>query len=477
MFLFHMQDIRKPYTRSRSNNDLQSRVEQFESARYKRDDYERDGYEDVPVQIPTKRIRRDVKDMDMYPRSRRDDDLYDEPKYDDDRTHTTYREERVRSPRKKSSTGTLMFIIAIIALVIGVSLYTYVFDSATVTIVPKYKDVNDIGKTFVFSKDGTDPTAVPYVIGNASLSKTKTLTLSETRKVEAKASGKIIVYNNFDGTPQKLIKNTRFESSQGKIYRINQSIEIPGKKGSTPGSVEVTVYADGSGAEYNIGTATFSIPGFKGSPRESSFYAKSNGLISGGASGSKSLVALSDLNAAKDSLAVELDKEIQTEIKKIKKDGYIPLYSAVEIIYTDNESAVMKGETEVYQVTATGNVILASAPKLAEAVAKTFGDYDNQPVRLSYIDALSYTRKQTDRIAEGSTTISILVEGKPRVIWESNVDAIKGMILGKDRDEFKPLMKTISSIESAEISFSPMWLTHFPSDKNKLIVTESLPKR
>jgi hypothetical protein len=472
-----MQDIRKPYTRSRSNNDLQSRVEQFESARYRRDSYSEEVYDEEPVQIPVKKSRRDLKDMDMYPKKYRDDDLYEEPEYEDGRTRSPYRDQRARPVKKKTSFGTLAFIASIVLLVGGVSLYTYVFDSATITIVPKYKDISEIDRLLTFSKDGTDPSAIPFVIGSTSLSKTKTLKVSETRKVEAKAAGVIIVYNNFDGNAQKLIKNTRFESSKGKIYRINQSIEVPGKKGGEPGSIEVTVYADNSGPDYNLDSGIFSVPGFKGSPREGAFYAKTKDAIIGGASGSKSLVALSDLNAAKDSLAVELAKEIQIDIKKIKKDGYVSLYSAVDITYTDNEAEVLRGDTEVYQVTAKGSVILASAPKLAEAIAKTLGDYDNQPVRLTYIDALNYTRKQTDRIAEGSSTIPILVEGKPRVVWESNIETLKEMVAGKKRDDFKPLMKTISSIESAEISFSPLWLSRFPSDKDKLVVTESLPKR
>ena len=65
-----MQDIRKPYTRSRSNNDLQSRVEQFESARYNREIPD-----DGPVQIPVKRVRRDIQDMDMYPRRKKGEGL------------------------------------------------------------------------------------------------------------------------------------------------------------------------------------------------------------------------------------------------------------------------------------------------------------------------------------------------------------------------------------------------------------------
>lgn len=470
-----MQDIRKPYTRSRSNNDLQSRVEQFEAARYKRP-IEYDD-EDEPVQIPVRKSRRDVDEMDMYPR-RKDDELYENQFGDDEppRRPQARSDSRMRNPRQRGSIGTVAFIVTTIALVVGVALYTYVFDSATITVVPKYKDVADIGKVIVFSKDGTDPNGVPYTVETSSITKSKTLTLSESRKVEAKASGKITVYNNFDATPQKLIKNTRFESAKGKIYRINQSIDVPGKKGTTPGSIDVTVYADGNGADYNVTDTTFTIPGFKGTPRESAFYAKSKGPMTGGSSGTASTVSLADLNAAKDALALELSKELQLEVKNIKKEGSIPLYGAFEITYDDNENEIVSGQSSVYKVTGTANVMLANGAMLAESIAKNFVDYDGAPVRLTYTDTLIFTRKQSDHIV-GTSSIPILIEGKPRVVWESDTDAIKELVKGKKRDEFKPLMKSVNSIESAEISFSPMWLSHFPKELTKLIVNESLPKR
>jgi len=446
-----MQDIRRPYTRSRSSNDLQSRVEQFEAARYKDE-------EEEPVRIPVKRARRDIDSMDMYPKRRREDE-YDEYEEEDNRRvddvrPPSYRDTKARYDRRRASYSTLLSIIGIVLLVVGIALYTYVFNSATITIVPKYKDITDLGRVFTFTKEGETGTGIPFAITTSSLSKSKTLTLSETRKVEAKASGKAIIYNNYDSNPQKLIKNTRFLSKEGKIYRINQSIEVPGKKGDTPGSIEVTLYADSNGSDYNNSGTDFTIPGFKGTPRETTFYAKSSGPLTGGSTGTMSLVSLSDLNAAKDSLTLELDQEVKDEMNKTKKDGYVPMYNAVEITYEDNQDDVLKGVTATY----------------------TLGDYANEPVRLGFTETLMFTKKDTDTVTS-TTSLPILVEGKPRVIWVSDITAIKDMIKGKSRDDFKPLMKTINSIESAEISFSPIWLSKFPSETEKINVIESLPKR
>lgn len=485
-----MHDIRKPYTRSSSNphRDLNSRVEQFESRSYRRDDYDdrEEVYDDAPVQIPVKRVRRSLDDMDMYPRRRRDEDLYDDYQEDDtrypgdDRRVSDRRREGqqgVRRVRKENNFGTYAFIVTVLVLAIGAGLLTYVFNSATITIVPKYKDVTDLNKTITFTaKQAVLPGEVPFIVASSSVTKSKSLSLSESKKVESKAQGKVTLYNNYDSAPQKLIKNTRLESAAGKIYRINQSITVPGKKGDTPGSIEVTVFADSNGGSYNTGPTDFTIPGFKGTPREKTFYGKSKGSISGGSSGNVSSASLSDLNAAKDELAIELAQEVKASLVKIEKDGYTGLYSASEITYSDNENDVLNGVTNTYQVTATGYVMLADSAALAKSVAAGVRDYTGESVRLGYGDTLTFTRKDSDHITT-NTSLSILVEGKPRVIWVSDQDAIKDAVHGKSRDDFKPIMKSLTSIEGAEINFSPMWLSSFPKELKKISVVESLPKR
>lgn len=479
-----MHDIRKPYIRSSSNphRDLNSRVEQFESRSYGRDDYnERDNREyrnDGPVEIPLRRSRRNVNDMDMYPRRRRDDPIYEDDDTYEEQPHrrSTDNNPPTRRMRRGDSLGTWIFIVVIIILSVGAGLLTYVFDSATITIVPKYKDITDFNKTILFSQKNGDTTSVPFIVATTSLSKSRTLSLSESKKIESKASGKVIIYNKYDSSPQKLIKNTRLESTSGKIYRITQSIVVPGKNGDTPGSIEVTVYADSYGVGYNSDLTDFTIPGFKGTPREKLFYGRSSTALTGGSSGNVSLASLSDINAAKDELALELAQQIKANLMKINKEGYIGLYSAAEITYTDNKNDILSGKGSVYEVTATGYVIFADASKIAQSVATGLRDYTNESVRLGYTETLTYTRKDNDHIAS-STALSILVEGKPRIIWVSDFDAIKEMTRGKKRDDFKSLMGTLTTIQSAEISFSPLWLSTFSNDIRKIVVVESLPKR
>lgn len=463
-----MQDIRKPYSRSRSNRDIQSRVEKFETNDYSEEEKD---YEEEPVHIPVRtfRTRRNIDQMEMYPRRRREG--VERERHSD----ITYRDPRTRYVRRQNSFGSLgtwAFIFTVVILAGGAGLLTYVFDRATVTIIPKHQDI-DVHKTLLLSVEGD---GVPFIVASSSMSKTKSLSLSESKKVEAKASGNIVIYNKYDSEPQKLIKNTRFESSNGKIYRINQSVTVPGMKGDIPGSVEVTVYADSYGADYNSSPTDFTIPGFKGTPRYTGFYARSNGSITGGSSGNVSLASLSDINAAKDELALELAQSIKAELGKVKKEGYSGLYSAIAVEYVDNEQDLLQGVTSVYEVTATGYLMLADSAQLAKALAQDIRKYQGEDVRLGYDEALTYTTKDTAKIAK-DRSIEVLVAGSPRIIWTTPNAAIKEMLAGKKRDEFQPLMRTVESVEGGEISFSPLWLSSFPADPDKIAVVESLPKR
>lgn len=474
-----MQDIRKPYSRSKSNREIGKRVEEFENHHYE----DSEAYEEAePVHIPVKksfRERRNIDQMDMFPaRGRR--------AYDKGEAHfgrraaddIVYHDPRTRYERKRQSMGTLAFIAAVLLVVIGGSLLTFMFNRATITIVPKHEDLTDFRKTITFAVPELDTdTTVSFVVATTSLSKQKTLALSETKKVEAKSSGKIIIYNTYSTEPQRLIKNTRFESPEGKIYRINQSVVVPGKTADKPGSVEVVIYADSFGAEYNSAPTDFTIPGFKGTPQYTGFYARSNGPITGGASGSASLASISDINAAKDELALELARDLKNILTKEKRGGYVGLYSAIDVVYEDNEEALLRGETSTYQVTATGYLMFAEGSELARSVAQSaVREYKDEPVRLDHTDKIVFTKKDADRVPE-KQTLDILTEGSPRVVFLTDANSLKALMAGKKRTEFVELMKGIPSVESAEISFSPLWLSTFPIETSKINVVESLPRR
>jgi hypothetical protein len=188
------------------------------------------------------------------------------------------------------------------------------------------------------------------------------------------------------------------------------------------------------------------------------------------------MASLADVNAAKDELALQIAQEMKDKLSERNEKGYVGLYSAIDIIYDDNEQEVLIGNTPTYTVTATGYLMLAKEDELAESIARSLRGYNGAPVRLDYPEKISYTRKDADRIGT-SGKMDILVEGEPRIVFLTDEDTLKSMVLAKKRSDFTTLMSSVDSIEGAEISFSPLWLSTFPDDASKISVVESLPKR
>lgn len=451
-----MQDIRKPYSRSKSNRTIDARVLAFEKKQYDHEpahstkDAHHKGVTHHAV-VKGHSTRFADRDISIYPR----------------------REQITRPPRKSKRFETLLFAGIFALIVLFVVLFTYVFNGATVTITPKFSDIN-LNKSIIFDNEGKGEVA--FVIATTTLEKNRELTRSEEKKVESKAEGKIVIYNKLDTEPQRLIKNTRFESTSGKIFRINDSITVPGKKGTAPGSIEVTVYADSYGEDYNIPPSDFTIPGFKGTTRYAGFYARSAESMKGGSSGNVKGVSASDLSAAKDELALALTSELKAELKNVTKEGYVPIVSAITVTFTDNEKEISQGTTNSYTVKATGHLLLAKEEDLAKAIIKTEpqSQYDDEALRLDHKDTLTFSLRDATNITKDAR-FDVLVAGTTRVVWQVDEAELRESLLGMNKDDFSKVMNGFPSVKIAEMNISPVWSGTFPKKVSKINVVEKLP--
>ena len=114
---------------------------------------------------------------------------------------------------------------------------------------------------------------------------------------DEKAKGVIRVYNNYSQVAQVFVARTRFLSHEGKQFKTQEKITIPGM-----GWVDVEVIADQPGKEYNIGPSTFSVPGLAGTAGYTSFYGKSSASMTGGRETEAVIVSAQDLEKAEEAL-------------------------------------------------------------------------------------------------------------------------------------------------------------------------------
>ena len=160
-----------------------------------------------------------------------------------------------------------------------------------------------------------------------SAERTLTLTFpsSGVKEVSRYARGVLVVYNAYSSEPQPLVAQTRFQTADGKIFRLAKSVVVPAAKITEgkiqPSSIETEVVADKPGAEYNAGpTPYLSVPGFRNTPKYQGFYGEIRASFSGGFVGTVAVPTEGDIRKAKTEVKEKLENAmiaaLQTEIPK-----------------------------------------------------------------------------------------------------------------------------------------------------------------
>lgn len=354
-------------------------------------------------------------------------------------------------------------IIGVIILVIlsGLGLMTFVFDRASVTLNPKLSELQ-VNSSIVFSPDElAEATTIKRITLSDSAS--KAILRRGEKTVETKAEGTIVIYNNYSTAPQKLVKNTRFEGTNGKVYRINESITIPGMSGNTPGSLEVLVYADSTGSEYNSSPMDFTIPGFKGTPRYTGFYARSKGSISGGYSGKMSVVAPEDLQNVETELTESLKGKLLTQVRSSVPDGYLLIEDGIAYTSTDNRTVLATDSSADFSVQISVAAYILDIKALGKEILVKNGITD-QSRKIDNLESLNI--KPTASSVAGGYSLS--VSGNTQVGSEIDELAIKQRLAGVSAASFEDAIAEFSGVDTAELSIRPYWGTRIPTDISKI---------
>lgn len=304
------------------------------------------------------------------------------------------------------------------------------------------------------------------------------LPTSGSEAVKEKASGQIIVYNNHSSASQALVANTRFETKDGLIYRIDKPITIPGQsKGTdgqiTPGQITVTVFADQPGDKYNLATEVdFSIPGFKGSAKYNTFYAKSKGPMTGGFIGDRPKVTAEDLAKAKTELEEKLLTSLAKKLGEQVPEGYYLFGDAVIADFVHQISAdSTKSNQAILHVKANGTGILFDKKELASYLAKQqVAGYQGEPVDILNWESFKFSLLNKDKISPSSLDkVSFKLDGTGELVWLFNEKELKNELQKAGAKDYKRVFEdSFKMITSADIIFTPPWIRSIPSNPDKI---------
>ncbi len=283
-------------------------------------------------------------------------------------------------------------------------------------------------------------------------------------EVSEYAKGTVTVYNEYGANSVRLIKNTRFKTPDGLIFRIRDSIVVPGKRGDNPGTVTAIVYADQPGEKYNAApTARFSIPGLEGGDMFTRVYARSTSAFIGGFSGAKPKVAESDMTGARDKLRARLEEKARGEAQAFSLDESLVFPQLLDLSF----------ETLPPTQGSDGQALLrerltATLPVFPEdGFAHVLASATRADAGVSVLHVVDVNNLSVRRIAGGTSsqqTIDMRISGNTTLEWQIDIDALGKALAGIPKASFDSTIAGFDSIESARAFVRPMWRKTFPAD-------------
>jgi len=375
-------------------------------------------------------------------------------------------------PRRRRRSGRFwLFALGVAVLVaIGGVLVSTVFAGARVTVYPRTETV--VLPATLQAQANAPAGVLPYQTVSVTRSASQSVPAQSVQKVSRPASGVVTVSNAYSSASQRLIANTRFEAPDGRIYRIRDSVTVPGMKQGVAGTVSATLYADSPGPAYNkSGGVSFTIPGFKNDPRYAKITARSEGALSGGFVGDEPVVAPADLAAAKAALQKQLDGDVRAAAAQAIPDGFAAVPGSLDIVFADVTQTIGADKTAQLTEGATATGIIVRKNDLASAIAhKAVAGYKGEAVLFGDEEQMSFSLSPATK-RNGGGPVTLTLSGSATLVWQFDPEALKAALAGKDKKEVPAVAKAFEpAVAKMNAAIKPFWQGKLPQDPAKIKV-------
>ncbi len=384
-------------------------------------------------------------------------------------------DEPVKSKKKwfYISVGALVVILAF-----GLSAF---FKSAKITVTPE-QQTKVLSNNFTAQKD-VSSSGLSFQIVSITKDVEKTVMATGQEQVEKKATGTIVIYNNYNSSSQKLVATTRFETPEGLIFRLINPVTVPGKQTvngkSVAGSVEAVVEADKVGPAYNIGLKDFTIPGFKGDPKYSSVYGRSKTEMTGGFSGMQQVVskeattqADTELTASlKDSLSKNITSQIPVDFLLYPQSLSYNLDPVTQVADQSSSS----GNVVIRKKGTASGIIFDKASLTKAILNQVLPNAGNDTIKVSNLADLVFSLQNGISFdMNNSNSLAFNLKGPANLVWVFDENKLKSDLLGLSKKNAMTVIGTYGMIKEAWVETHPFWSQTVPNDPNKVTVVNTL---
>ncbi len=383
------------------------------------------------------------------------------------------------SEKKSFSFSKIIFSLGILAIVFGGIYYfgAKVFNRGEVVVKferePWEKNLvisasSASNKVDVFSQ------IVPAQVFTQPKNVTQFFQATSKKKVSLKATGKITIYNAYSSQSQPLVATTRFATPDGKIFRLDNQVVVPGadiKDGKIiASSVITTVTADQPGEGYNFGPIDkLTILGFKGTPKYDAFYGSLPEGATGGFVGEKAVPSDKDVADAKAKVSELLEGSFSSVVFQGVPQEFKIIDGASDFQITKITANTNTNEEGKFSVIGEAKLTAIGFKEsdLKDLLGQISEKEDGRDGTKLENPEILYSSVSPD-YAKGVLKFTAGVKGNTVQDFDGN--QFKKDIAGKTANEVRSLFSNLKDLSSARLKISPFWTGKMPLEEDKIKV-------
>jgi len=398
------------------------------------------------------------------------------------------------SPNRQALT-----ILITITVLVLIAITYIALPGATLYLTPKSNTISVSANVTLADADknsaylDTHPTnVIPSFPVTFTIEKTITYYTTGNKFEGRNAQGTITIINT-SNREWPLIEQTRFQSDEGLVFRIQQDVIVPPSTLSGPGKLDAFVVADEVdaygqivGDRGNIGPSHFFLPGLSEDNRKK-IAAESSENFTGGQTITHKMISAEDVEMAEGKIKSELinsaEEELKKEVLRMNQERNIEL-----ALLVGDKGAIKIGEPQLFvpdglegqmldQFDVSGRVyvsgiaynhnelenILRNKLKMSRSPEKKLIKIDSESLtyRLIPIEAGEDTTRQ--KITATIKGIEQYEISPDRENGRRLIENITEHIIGKSVEEAKIYIQQLPAINKVEINSWPAWSPNLPS--------------
>lgn len=371
-----------------------------------------------------------------------------------------------------------IFLAFISLFLVAAGIYYAGFAIASVNInVKLVQSTQEDVFPFIFQKkarvDSSEKNVLAYQEARKTFSYTQSYQSTGEGIVTGYAKGMIKIFNEYSPTNLNFVVRTRFETADGKIFRTQSPVTIPGytvRAGKLqPGIVVVAIQADQPGPEYNIASNTvLKVSAFQGTDRYDKIYAVLQDSLKGGVKGKAAVITEDDMKNAKEKIVEYAFNQAKAEMFVSLPEGKRLLDKALQLKINKISSVfAVNDAVDKFDVTIDGELRIwfFDENQIRQLVASKLTSPDIKNELVNSEIQLFYENVNVS-FEEGKISMNVRVKQVLRPVLDITV--FKQRIAGQDIDTLKRELLKLGGVERANISVWPFWVNLVPKNIDRI---------